>query len=86
MKQLRWAKLASFVAGGGLSIVFAAGGPRWTAAGAVVAALAGAATQLLPNPATAVQADAPVVDSSGKAIGINVSTTSTIPISAEKGS
>lgn len=83
LKALRWSKALAFIAGGGLTTAFAAtGNPKLIAGGVVLMSVAGLLTQLVPNPATAVAADAPVVDEGGKTIGINVSNTSTIPITA----
>lgn len=83
IQAIKWGKLLAFIASGGLTAGFAAtGDPHLIAAGVILAALAGAATQLVPNPATSVAQDAPVVNQSGQTVGLNVSTTSTAPISA----
>jgi hypothetical protein len=72
--------LVGYVAGGGLMAVFVLGGPRWTAIGGAVVAVAGAIKVWLP--ALAIVADAPVLTNSGADAGTNVSTTSRTPILA----
>lgn len=83
---LKLSKLLAFIAGGGLTAGFAAtGDPKLIAAGVIVTTLAAAVGQLFPNAATAVVPDAPIVNAAGKTVGINVSTTSTLPLAAPKG-
>ena len=55
----------NFVASGGLTAAFAAGGPRWVLYGSAATGIAGLLTRLFANktgaPATAIVANAPVV-------------------------
>ena len=93
MKVIDWVSFLSFVASGGLATLLAAVGgafPSQTqkivAVGAIITALAGVLVRLFANPtgapATAVVQDAPVVSPTGVQVGTNVSTSSTLPISA----
>ena len=84
LKCLQWSKALAFVAGGGLTVAFSLGGPKWTAAGPAVACLAGLLHIMLPTPAGAVVADAPIVTPSGSATGAtNVSSTTQLFVPKE---
>lgn len=77
-----WSAIFGYIAGGGLTAVFALGGPRWAAIGLPVIAVAGllrVAFNKTGAPATAIVADAAVVSpTTGNQIATNISSTSTL--------
>jgi|HubBroStandDraft_4_1064222.scaffolds.fasta_scaffold00042_37 hypothetical protein len=82
-KAIQWSKALGFIAGGGLTVVFALGGPKWASAGPVVIAMAALLNTLIPSPAKTITPDMPVIGPDGTANGaLNVTTTSTPPIVA----
>lgn len=87
-KAIQWSKALGFIAGGGLTAVFALGGPRWALVGPVVIALAALLNTLVPTPSKTITENAEVIGASGAPTGAtNVTTTSTEPIAApQKGS
>lgn len=80
IRTLQWARAIGWVAGGGLTAVFAPNLTTPERVGLGIMGAAGLLGQLLP--ASKVAADAPIVDNVGRKIGTNVSTTSTAPILA----
>jgi hypothetical protein len=90
IKTLKWAKLISYIAGGGmggvfifLALVWKTQSPLVLAAGGALIALAGALGVLFPAPAQQVVANAPIVTLAGDKTGATtVTTDSTEPISA----
>lgn len=95
MKQTQeppWVLIASIIAAGGLSAIgqaFASALPANAALVANIVAILVAAAGLVVTyyqavnaPAVKVLADAPVVNADGEKVGLNVSTTSTVPITA----
>jgi hypothetical protein len=81
-RLLQWSKGVGYVAGGGLGLVFALGGPHWAAIGFAVASAAGLANVLWPAPQKHLTPDAVAVDHQGNVTGENVTTTTTAPIIA----
>lgn len=91
-QQPPWVLIASLIAGGGLSAVGQAFSTALPANASLVANItaflvAGAGLvvsyyQGVNSPAVKILADAPVVTTEGEKVGVNVSTTSTAPISA----
>lgn len=77
LDPVRISRALGYVAGGGLTAVFALGGPKWTAAGPAVMAIAGLLDTIAPRPATAIVQDAAVTTPTGSPTGAtNVSTSS----------
>jgi hypothetical protein len=71
-KQLKWARVVAYISGGGLSSVFALGGPHWTSIGMAIVGVAGAIGALMP--ATSIVQDSPVLAKNGTGIvGTNLS-------------
>ena len=82
-KAIQWSKALGFIAGGGLTVVFAMGGPKWSAAGPAIMAVASLLNTLIPSPAKTITPDMPVIGADGNPNGsLNVTTTSTPPILA----
>lgn len=86
--KLNWFALAGFIAGGGLGVIAQALANALPHQAtlimnivAIVVALAAAVVQFT-QPAAKIVQDAPVVAPSGGTVGINVSTSSTVPINA----
>jgi hypothetical protein len=82
-KAIQWSKALGFIAGGGLTVVFAMGGPKWSASGPVFMAVAALLNTLIPTPAKTIAENAPIIGASGAPTGaVTVSTDSTLPILA----
>jgi hypothetical protein len=81
-RALQWGKALAYVAGGGCAVIFALGGPRWTAIGLAVAAAASLLNILIQTPQDKLTPTATAVDNSGAVTGENVTTTTTTPILA----
>jgi hypothetical protein len=82
-KAIQWSKALGFIAGGGLTMVFALGGPKLTAIGPVVIAVAALLNTIIPSPSQTQNQNVKVIGPSGSPTGATaVTTDSTLPISA----
>jgi hypothetical protein len=81
-RVLAWGKALAYISGGSCAVIFALGGPRWTAIGLAVAAAAGLINSLLPQPQQHFTPTAQAVNNNGKPMGDIVTTTTTTPIIA----
>ena len=75
-RALQWSKAIGYVAGGGCAVIFALGGPRWTAIGIAVAAAAGLLNVLIPAPSKTSVPDPQVIGPSGAPTGATLISTS----------
>lgn len=75
-RALQWGKAIGYIAGGGLTVVFAAGGPRWAAIGVVIMGIAGFVNVLVPAPSKTTVPDPQVIGSSGVPTGATLISTS----------
>jgi len=90
--QPPWVLLATLIASGGLTAIAQAfsnalpqGAPLIANIVAIIVAISGFVVQYYKSmtaPAVSILADAPVVTTEGEKVGVNVSTTSTTPLSA----